>query len=247
MVFIHLLDIEGTVCPISFVKDVLYPYALNSLTTHLSQSDFPPQASESNDITGVNSYLLAFEDQYTQSLSTFIGYVHDLTQRDIKLPAWKALQGYLWRFGYASGEIQVPLFDDAVRAIKRWDKRDQGHYVAIYSSGSIAAQKLLFKYVQDPETGSSMDLNDSLCAYFDTTTAGFKHKPESYAFILNDLKKQLGSEDIRVLFLSDNVKEVRAARESGMLARGVDRPGNHALTEEESIEMDLIISFDDLE
>ena len=107
-----------------------------------------------------------------------------------------------------------------VQSFKKWT--DSGLRCHIYSSGSVEAQKLLFKY---SEHG---DLTNYVTSYFDTVNAGPKLKSESYKVIAKELKAEPKS----ILFLSDNPGEIRAAKEAGLHAIVLVRPGNAPLSEE---------------
>jgi len=124
-------------------------------------------------------------------------------ERDRKSTGLKSLQGKIWQEGYRSGELRGEVYPDVPPALERW--RDQGIDVAIFSSGSIQAQKDLFR-----STGSG-DLTRFISAYFDTTT-GAKTEPDSYARIAEVLDRSPGE----MLFLSDVVRELDAARTAGM-------------------------------
>ncbi|KAF2478708.1 HAD-like domain-containing protein [Neohortaea acidophila] len=134
-----LLDIEGTVCPISFVKDTLFPYALKALPDVLSSKwddeDFRP-------------YRDAFPEEARQSAQELQAHVEDLTKRDVKIAYLKNLQGYLWETGYKTGAYSTPLFPDVAPQLRKW--KEQGVQLVIYSSGSVFAQKLLFGHVASP-------------------------------------------------------------------------------------------------
>ncbi|KAL2134230.1 hypothetical protein VTI74DRAFT_735 [Chaetomium olivicolor] len=223
-----LLDIEGTVCPISFVKDVLFPYALTSLPTTLQNEWSSPTLAP---------YIAAFPAEHATSPETLLAHVRDLMSRDVKIAYLKALQGYLWESGYASGALKAPLFPDVAPRIKSW--ASSGVRVMIYSSGSVAAQKLLFKHT-DAEPS---DLMPMITDYFDTVNAGPKQERVSYERIAGRYP------DVPVgewLFLSDNVREVEAAREAGMESYVVERPGNAALNEEERGIHRVVRSFDEI-
>ena len=133
--------------------------------------------------------------------------------RDRKSPALKALQGYIWEWGYLSGELRGQVFPDVPRAIERW--RAEGRDVAIYSSGSVLAQRRLFESL--PEG----DLTPLIVGFFDTAV-GAKTSAESYATICRELKRTPGE----VLFISDVTKELAAARAAGLQVRLSIRPGN---------------------
>ncbi|KAF5093227.1 hypothetical protein D0Z00_004176 [Geotrichum galactomycetum] len=223
-----LLDIEGTICPISFVKDVLYPYAHQTVLSKVPtlQQYFPLTPTTSSSDSNENdllSYLKKFPSEATSSPDTLIAHISSLIERDIKDTALKSLQGYLWKFGYESGEIKAPLFADVVPAIQKYSKALENG-VSIYSSGSVPAQILLFKYVlnnADP-AAAALDVNPYLTSYFDTVNAGPKTVTKSYTSIAEQLKLQ--PKDI--LFLSDNTLEIDAALAAGFQAYLTVRPGN---------------------
>ncbi|KAK4137324.1 2,3-diketo-5-methylthio-1-phosphopentane phosphatase [Trichocladium antarcticum] len=235
-----LLDIEGTVCPISFVKDVLFPYALTALPTTLATSWTSPALAP---------YLAAFPPEHAASPAALTAHVQDLMRRDVKAPYLKALQGRLWAAGYASGALRAPLFPDVAPAIAAWTAREDGTpaaaaaptQVVIYSSGSVAAQKLLFRHTN----GEPADLTPVLSGFFDTVNAGPKQDKASYERIMADYdggKVPAGE----WLFLSDNVKEVEAAKEAGMQSVVVDRPGNAELEAGVRERHRVVTSFDEL-
>lgn len=220
-----LLDIEGTICPISYVKDVLYPYAHQAVLEQVPtlRQFFPISTSSSgasDQQEALLGYLRKFPAEVTDSPEDLIKHITSLIDRDIKDPALKALQGHLWKTGYDSGEIKAPLFKDVVPAIKDYSK-SLSNGVSIYSSGSVQAQILLFKHVLSPE-GTSEDITPFLTSYFDTVNAGGKTFAKSYDVIAAELK--LAPESI--LFLSDNPLEIDAAVEAGYKAYLTVRPGN---------------------
>lgn len=222
-----LLDIEGTICPISYVKDVLYPYAYEAVLEKLPalKAHFPLGLSSISTTEGTEDYQLLgylknFPDEHTKSPETLIKYITSLIDQDIKDTSLKSLQGYLWKSGYESGEIKAPLFEDVIPAIKQYSKT-LTNGVSIYSSGSVQAQILLFKHVLSP-TGGSEDITPFLTSYFDTVNAGSKTVATSYITIAQELK--LAPESI--LFLSDNPLEIDAATQAGFKAFLTVRPGN---------------------
>ncbi|KAK4550860.1 hypothetical protein LTR36_000440 [Oleoguttula mirabilis] len=90
-------------------------------------------------------YRDAFPEDVRASPETFQAHVEDLTRRDVKIAYHKNLQGYLWEDGYKSGAYSTPLFPDVAPRLRKW--KDEGVQLAIYSSGSVFAQKLLFQHV----------------------------------------------------------------------------------------------------
>jgi enolase-phosphatase E1 len=96
--------------------------------------------------------------------------------------------------------------------LRRWSSKGK---VAIYSSGSVEAQRLVFRY------STFGDLTGLITAYFDTRT-GPKQASGSYAAIAEAMKV----DPSEILFFSDVVRELDAARESGCQTRLVVREGN---------------------
>ncbi|KAL2754674.1 hypothetical protein ACRALDRAFT_2043602 [Sodiomyces alcalophilus JCM 7366] len=223
-----LLDIEGTVCPISFVKDVLFPYALQALPAALDKNWDSPEFAP---------YRNAFPEPAASSRSDFEAHVVDLVNRDVKAPYLKALQGHLWQRGYESGQIKAPLFPDVAPTMATWVTA--GMKVMIYSSGSVPAQKLFFGHTD----ASPSSLVPLISDWFDTVNAGPKTESRSYATIMSHHPTVKPHE---WLFLSDNLAEVSAAREAGMQSLPVIRPGNPPLPENNSLATDAVRDFRDL-
>ncbi|KAI1335550.1 enolase-phosphatase E1 [Xylariaceae sp. FL0016] len=224
-----LLDIEGTVCPVSFVKDILFPYALQTLPETLEREWNSPSFSKYRD---------AFPSEYSSSKEALMAHVQELMKKDVKVSYLKSLQGYLWEEGYASGALKAPLFPDVYPKLSQWHK--QGLQIMIYSSGSVPAQKLLFKHT-DAETS---DLTPLISDWFDTTNAGLKTEKSSYTTIAENHTEVPAGD---WLFLSDNFKEVDAAIAAGMQSMVVHRPGNADLPSEVIPRLAVIETFDSLD
>ncbi|KAK2024378.1 2,3-diketo-5-methylthio-1-phosphopentane phosphatase [Colletotrichum zoysiae] len=224
-----LLDIEGTVCPISFVKDVLYPYAVDALPATLDKQWDSPEFAV---------YRNAFPEDCVYDRSAFEAHFRDLVSRDVKASYLKALQGYLWKEGYKSGDIKAPLFPDVAERLLSW--KDAGLRLVIYSSGSVPAQKLFFGYTD----AQPSDLTSLISGWFDTVNAGLKTEPSSYASILSNFQDTKPEE---WLFLSDNPHEVAAAITAGMHSVPVVRPGNAPLPADMSPTLEPIRDFGELE
>jgi enolase-phosphatase E1 len=157
--------------------------------------------------------------------------------KDVKISYLKSLQGYLWEEGYASGDLKAPLFPDVATKLSSWHKN--GLKIMIYSSGSVPAQKLLFKH-----TNSELsDLTPLISDWFDTVNAGLKTETKSYQTI-RDSHPEIPPE--QWLFLSDNPMEVDAAISAGMHSIVVQRPGNAELSSEVSARLQVIETFDTL-
>ncbi|KAK6457721.1 HAD-like domain-containing protein [Scheffersomyces xylosifermentans] len=236
-----VLDIEGTVCPITFVKETLFPYFLEKLPEYLSKVHFPLNEDAKND--PINSILLQLPEETSQTEESVKSYFSDLVAKDIKDPVLKSLQGFIWKSGYESGELKAPVYPDSIDFIKQFPKANSANKIYIYSSGSIKAQILLFGFVD--ENGTSVDLNKYLSGYFDITTAGYKTESTSYEKILKEISKSENPSS--VLFLSDNVKEVEAAKAAGMESYIVVRPGNAPLTESDEKNHRIITSLSQLD
>ena len=201
-----LLDIEGTTTPIAFVKETLFPYARQRLADFVMGHAGQPAVGEQ---------IAAVAKELGAARSDPAAAVHALLQwsdQDRKVTPLKSLQGMIWRQGYESGAFKGPVFDDAAAALRAWKAR--GVRVFIYSSGSVEAQKLLFRH------SDHGDLLPLLDGHFDTTVGG-KLEASSYATIA----RRIGAAPGDVLFLSDHVGEVRAAAGAGMQAVRVHRPG----------------------
>ncbi|KAI7283590.1 2,3-diketo-5-methylthio-1-phosphopentane phosphatase [Hortaea werneckii] len=227
-----LLDIEGTICPISFVKDTLFPYAVKALPDVLARkwddADFRP-------------YKDAFPQEHRTSPAALQAHVEDLTKRDVKIAYLKNLQGYLWEDGYKTGAYATPLFSDVTPKLQEW--KDAGKQVAIYSSGSVFAQKLLFQHVLS-EGGRVEDKTGLIDGWFDTVNAGLKTEAASYRRIV---AAALGWDAETTLFLTDNVKEVDAAAAAGVQTILVDRPGNAVLADSDRQRVRVETTFSALE
>lgn len=215
-----ILDIEGTVCPISFVKDELFPFFLRELPAKLEKYAFP-LTSEDVHKDDILEILVQFPSEVRTSQNALLGHINDLVSRDIKDRVLKQLQGFIWEQGYTTGSILAPLFPDAIECLPKWQK--EGLKVYIYSSGSIKAQKLLFANVKT--NAGKIDLNGIISGYYDTTNAGKKTEASSYQFILDDIN----IDPKECLFLSDNPLEVKAALATGMESIIVVKPGNYPL------------------
>ncbi|CUM52154.1 unnamed protein product [Debaryomyces tyrocola] len=232
-----VLDIEGTICPISFVKATLFPYFLEKLPLELSALTYPLKSTSSSPVEEICSQ---FPENVRDSYDSLLEYITSLVNNDIKDPILKSLQGFIWKLGYENGELMAPVYQDAIEFIKDLSKTKN---IYIYSSGSIKAQILLFGHVKGAN-GSSVDMNSYLSGYYDITTAGFKQESSSYVSILKDIGYE--SKQSSVLFLSDNVKEVDAAIQAGMNSLVVDRPGNAPLSEADKKSFSIIETFRDL-
>jgi len=150
---------------------------------------------------------------------------------DRKISALKSFQGYMWEEGYARGELSGMMYDDVVPGLEKWTA-EFNKKVYIYSSGSIAAQKLIFGF------SNKGDLLHYISGHYDTTI-GAKTSTDSYVTIARDLNKAPSS----ILFISDNIKEIHAAKKAGFQVAISDRPGNAAIEPTHTASLTVITSF----
>ncbi len=201
---VYLLDIEGTTTPISFVYDVLFPYAREQFGQFLKDNWQDAAIQKEARELGPNI------DTPTQATEAALA----LMDADRKVGPLKSLQGRIWEAGYRSGQLKSQLFPDTTPMLRA--RKAAGLRTYIYSSGSVLAQKLLFAHT--PEG----DLSHLLDGYFDTAV-GAKGRSESY----HEIARQIGISPAEGLFATDVVAEAEAARAAGWQAVVLKRPGNH--------------------
>ncbi|MBM4207207.1 MAG: acireductone synthase [Gammaproteobacteria bacterium] len=190
-------DIEGTTSSLSFVKDVLFPYARAKLPDYVRQHQNDAQVSQLIADTcreaGINDI----------NIETVIAQLINWIDEDKKITPLKALQGLMWTEGYHQGAFKGHLYTDAINNLQAWHKRGIALYV--YSSGSVLAQKLLFAHT---EAG---DLTPLFSGFFDTNIGG-KKETESY----RKIAEKIALSPDRILFLSDIKEELDAAQAAGL-------------------------------
>lgn len=201
-----LTDIEGTTSAVSFVFDVLFPYAASHLPDYLRQhatdADVAAQLQAVRDDSGET------QASTERVIEILLGWIAE----DRKATPLKALQGMVWQQGYTAGQLKGHVYPDAVDALRRWHQA--GYELYVYSSGSIQAQKLIFGC---SEVG---DLSPLFGGYFDTTS-GPKREASSY----RSIALAIGHAAQEILFLSDIVEELNAAHAAGMQTCGLVRSG----------------------
>lgn len=226
-----LLDIEGTTTPVSFVYDVLFPFAAARLEEACGRASASSEIAEAVELlrgehgaepaSGVcgaepPSGVCGAEPPFGVCVPAFgdgSPYARYLMENDRKSTGLKRLQGLIWKEGYGSGELHGLVFDDVPDALRRW--KEAGLRLRIFSSGSVLAQKLLFSTT---EVG---DLTVLFEGYHDTGT-GPKKEARAYRAIAGAY--ELPPREI--LFLSDVLAELDAAAEAGMGIGFLKRPGN---------------------
>ncbi len=206
-----LTDIEGTTTSVSFVYDQLFPYFRNNIykIKNLIHLEEVKEALEQT------QKLASEEDIILENIDQQIAQLLKWSLEDKKITPLKTLQGVLWEEGYVSGEIKGHVYPDVAAALKAW--KANGIDLGVFSSGSVAAQKLIFGY------SVYGDLTPYFSAYFDTKTGG-KRDVITYRKIAEILEIQPET----ILFLSDIVEELQAAKAAGLQTIQLVRPENTA-------------------
>ena len=201
---IILTDIEGTTSSISFVKNVLFPYARAALPGFVATHGQQPAVRRWLDAVATEIAAGTCDDAVI--VETLQGWI----DADRKHTALKALQGMIWEAGYRNGDYTAHLYPEVADVLRRWYAAGLPLYV--YSSGSVAAQKLFFGF------SDAGDLGTLFAGHFDTEIGG-KREADSYRRIT----AALGVAPAQILFLSDVVQELDAAREAGLDTVLLDR------------------------
>jgi enolase-phosphatase E1 len=227
MIRVILTDIEGTTSSISFVHEVLFPYAAENMAEfvrdgHQSSLDVSEQLDAVAEVSGVDR----------KDIEGLIDVLLEWIREDRKETSLKALQGMLWQKGYQEGAFRGHVYADAADYLQRW--HDRGLRLFVYSSGSVKAQKLIFGFSE------SGDLTPFFSGYFDTRV-GAKREPGAYQTILNELGVEAGT----VMFLSDVEAELEAATSVGMktvlLVRDGDKPVTNHPVAADFAEVDALL------
>ena len=204
-----LTDIEGTTSSISFVKNVLFPYARKALPAFVAAHGQEPQVRRWLDAVAVE---IGGACQDSLIVETLQGWI----DQDRKHTALKALQGMIWEAGYRNGDYKAHFYPEVAAVLKGWHAEGKPLYV--YSSGSVPSQKLFFGF---SEAG---DLTGLVSGWFDTEVGG-KREADSYRRIVEAIDVPAA----QILFLSDVVEELDAARDAGLQTRLIDRLDDYPL------------------
>ena len=195
-----LTDIEGTKTPISFVKDVLFTFARARIADYVRAHGDDPAVAQIVNEAGAGDPERA------------IAQLHAWSDADMKIGPLKSLQGLIWEDGYRAGLLKAPVFPDAAAALRDWHAA--GITLAVYSSGSVLAQKRLFT------SSDQGDLAILFSGFFDTAM-GAKREATAYARIA----AALSMAPAEILFMSDIPEELDAAHAAGLRTLHVVRPG----------------------
>ncbi len=216
-----LLDIEGTMSDIRFVYDVMFPYAKKNLERFLVENweSLPVQdairtVAKDAQIASIDNWLgLSWQTKKTTAVLTLLEHCHLLMATDSKATGLKFLQGLVWQSGFESGALRAELFPDVLPALEQW--KASGMDLRIYSSGSVLAQKMFFKYTV------LGDLTDLFSAHYDTTI-GTKKEVASYERIAAESQ----FDPTEIVFVTDVHSEWLAASKAGMQVVVSVRPNN---------------------
>ncbi|MBU0657027.1 MAG: acireductone synthase [Gammaproteobacteria bacterium] len=192
-----LTDIEGTTTSLSFVKDVLFPYADQHMQAFVVEHRQDPVVARLIDDVRMEV------GKANLSLADAIAQLRQWIAEDKKVTPLKAIQGLMWEEGYRKGDFTGHVYADAVSNLRAW--HEQGVKLYVYSSGSVHAQKLLFGY------SDAGDLMPLFSGYFDTNI-GHKREKEAYQRIVD----AIGLPAQEILFLSDIREELDAAQQAGL-------------------------------
>ena len=227
-----LLDIEGTTTPINFVHEVLFPYSRERMNSFVAMH-FGELRHEIEQLIDESSH----DEKYTVPVDplepgSVAAYLEHLIDTDRKSTPLKSIQGKIWQEGYRSGELRAQVFDDVLPALELWN--EAGKEIAIYSSGSALAQRMLFRHTNEG------DLTSHISDYFDTNV-GAKREPESYETIA----ARMGYMPLEITFVSDVPEELDAAASIGLGCVLFDRPGHPERSPE--LKYKRITSFPELD
>lgn len=215
-----VMDIEGTTTAISFVHETLFPFARERMESfvlgNLNNTDVQECMDDvKKTVQEEEGKSIATDEQ----IATLIRWIDE----DRKHGALKKLQGMIWKEGFEDGSIKGHFYDDVPVNLKKW--KAAGYTLGVYSSGSVQAQKLIYKY------SCFGDMTDLLSFYFDTAV-GHKREAQSYKNII----KELGGDPSEYLFLSDVFQELDAAQEAGMKTIQLERQeiviGDHTIVQD---------------
>jgi len=203
-----LTDIEGTTSSISFVKDVLFPYARRALPRFVAARGKEPAVRKWLDVVATENGGMCQDEMIVEVLQGWI-------DEDRKHTALKALQGMIWADGYRSVDFTAHIYPDAAKSLRDWHASGLPLYV--YSSGSVPAQRLFFGH------SDAGDLTAMFSGWYDTEMGG-KRDAQSYRNIVESIGIPAGE----ILFLSDVVEELDAARDAGLQTVLIDRLEDYA-------------------
>ncbi|MBY6108382.1 acireductone synthase [Ferrimonas balearica] len=213
-----IVDTAGTTTDFQFIKDTLFSYSADALPEFLEHhhNDFA--------VSNLLADIRAHAKEPDADLPRLVELIREWIAADNKLTALKTLQGLVWKQGYLKGDFKGHVYADAAEALKTW--KAAGKRLYSYSSSSADAQDLLFKHSNEG------DLSALFYGHFDTNL-GQKKTVQAYKNILNVVSLW----PKHVLFVSDDVEELNAARDAGLrtcqVVRGEGvRRGDHNIVDD---------------
>ena len=220
------MDVEGTTTSISYVHDVLFPFSKDKMCQFVEENGDILEVE--NELNKVVETVLKEEDKVIEVCDT-APYLIKWIVEDRKHPALKTIQGFIWKLGYQKGKLKGHVYNDIPLRFRSWSRKFK---LAIYSSGSVEAQEMLFKH------SIAGDLTPYLNHHFDTAV-GAKKEVASY----KEIAKQRDVEPEAILFLSDIVEELDAATDAGMQVTQLFRDD---VPEEKYCKHPYALTFNDL-
>ncbi|GMT09467.1 hypothetical protein PFISCL1PPCAC_764, partial [Pristionchus fissidentatus] len=220
-----VLDLEGTICTISFVRDVLFPYASkraeaflrkNLSEAHVKECISRIRSDSAAEISNGDKQVRAIGDKDEAAIGDIVHNVKYWIKKDLKIPGMKELQGHIWKEGYASGELTAELFPDVLPVLKQLLVP-----IYTYSSGSREAQEQFLRNTKEGDAALYIRYKFSLA------DIGHKREHDSYVKLADAIGKPVQN----ILFVTDIEEEAAAARTAGMRAILMIRPGNLELTQ----------------
>lgn len=246
-----VLDIEGTTTPITFVKDVLFPYAKDNVLSHL-RNTWNTSSTQHDIKTLLNQILQDYHQSQNNTLALNlsplpnwlldkISFVESITSNTTPISpdyVHEDLLNYLTKYVHWCIELdrKIAALKDLQGRIWRAGYESNNLHSIVYDDVPIflSNMKRLGTQVCIYSSGSREaqkllfkhsnkgDLRSLLSCYFDTSI-GHKRQHESYHQIFLSLGADKPNE---ILFVTDIIEEAYAAKEAGLNAILSNRPGN---------------------
>jgi len=220
-----VLDIAGTVTPLKFIEETLLPFAVKNAEEFLKSN------WEKEEIQSIAKELLPDESEL--DAAKIFEHFKKLTEEKSEEKPIKSLQGLIYKNGYDNGDLKAEIFEDVKNFISTYSQTKK---MAIYSTGSIDSQKMLFANT------TQGDLSDFIHNYFDQSL-GLKTDSASY----EKIAKELSLSPEEMVFISDSVAENEAAKAAGFTAVLVKREGNPEVSEDDAAKFKTITAFSELQ
>ena len=234
-----LVDLEGAISSLAFVKETLFPYAKEHIKDYILDNYehepklFPIIDIVLEEVKNGNAQGISYDPTQVDiiieaQLYTAIQALLQWMSEDKKITPLKELQGLIWEEGYQKSAFKGFIYEDAYNWLKK--EKESGSAIYVYSSGSVKAQKLLFEH------SAYGDIRELFTGFFDTKI-GSKKAAESY----KNIALEIAIPPREITFYSDIEDELKAASEAGLEVVQVRRKEDY----EDSVESEykLIDSF----